>query len=282
MNYSNFNRQNRIIRKRQEKIKKKVVVSIIGKEKIDNRTYKNLKRAFEFIAGKREFTGGQLVKRGMRASVVYELLERLEQKQLIKKVGEKKSPGRGKTDIFSLTVAGEIVAAYINDDFRLLFDALNKIVEKEANPIKRFCLQAFMENYPTDLINVTLEESLRKVGNGKGLNIDELISQLTHSLFLTPFIKRDKKIIDVFRKNAELMEKSEYRNFLFQYFKLQIESLMLFLLEGEKLAKYAESLKEKPELFHYPCDNPKCNNVILIKSFLELPSPPIYLSLIHI
>jgi len=105
---------------------------LIGKEKTDRRTYKNLKRIFGFIAGKKQFTGGQLVKKGMSASIVYELLDKLKEKQLIKKVGEKKSPGRGKTDIFSLTLAGEIVAAYINENIQLLFHALNKLIEKET------------------------------------------------------------------------------------------------------------------------------------------------------
>lgn len=276
----NFNRHNRNNRRRREKIKQKVIISLIGKEKTDRRTFKNLKKFFKFVANKKEFTGSQLVKKGMPASIVYELLEKLKQKQLIIKIGEKKSSGRGKTDIFSFTLAGEIIAACMNDDIQLFFQALNKMIEKEPNPIKRFCLQAFMQNYPTELMQKILEDSIRKaevLEDERGLDIDELASELIQNSFIViPFLKEDEETQQIFRNNIELMQKSEYKELLFLYFKFQIESLMLFSLKGEKLKKYAESLKEKPELFHYPCDNPNCNNVIIIESLLDLVSRPIY------
>ncbi|MEM1561549.1 MAG: hypothetical protein QXV75_01015, partial [Candidatus Bathyarchaeia archaeon] len=56
-------------------------------------------------------------------------------------------------------------------------------------------------------------------------------------------------------------------------FKTQLESFFLLWLEGEKLAKYVESLKLNPQLLHISCHNPKCTNVIEVDSLLKITIP---------
>ncbi|MEM3815501.1 MAG: hypothetical protein QW341_01490 [Candidatus Bathyarchaeia archaeon] len=91
---------------------------------------------------------------------------------------------------------------------------------------------------------------------------------------MMPFLEdEDEERKEIFRKNAELMEKSPFRDWIFLYFKTQLESSFLLWLEDEKLAKYAESLKLNPHLLHVPCHNPKCTNVIEVDSLLKITIP---------
>jgi DNA-binding PadR family transcriptional regulator len=278
MNNSDLDSQNRIIPKVREKEKRKVIIRLIGKYKVDKRTVQNLRKIFTFIGGKREFTGAEIVKNmKIPASVLYPLLDYFESKQIIVKVGEKKSAGRGKTEIYGLTSVGKIVCAYMNSDIKLLEEALREVYEKESNPLKRFFLEALFTNYPSQLLFEVLDFSMRKVKFlPKGMDMDSFISEVFEDAFLNIELlakEEHEKLNELFKKNTELMEKSEHRDFIFLYFKMQMESKWLYLLQGEKLKKYADSLKENPYLLHIPCQNPECNEVILAKSFFEISIP---------
>jgi DNA-binding PadR family transcriptional regulator len=278
MNNSDLDSQNRIIPKVREKEKRKVIIRLIGKYKVDKRTVQNLRKIFTFIGGKREFTGAEIVKNmKIPASVLYPLLDYFESKQIIVKVGEKKSAGRGKTEIYGLTSVGKIVCAYMNSDIKLLEEALREVYEKESNPLKRFFLEALFTNYPSQLLFEVLDFSMRKVKFlPKGMDMDSFISEVFEDAFLNIELlakEEHEKLNELFKKNAELMEKSEHRDFIFLYFKMQMESKWLYLLQGEKLKKYADSLKENPYLLHIPCQNPECNEVISAKSFFEISIP---------
>lgn len=278
MNNSNLDSQNRIIQRVREKEKRKVIIRLIGKYKVDRRTVQNLRKIFTFIGSRKEFTGGEIVKNmGVPSSVLYPLLDDFEKKELIVKVGEKKSAGRGKTEIYGLTCVGKMICAYMNNDEKLLEEALREVYENESNPLKRFFLEALFTNYPSQTLLNILDFSMRKVKFlPKGMDMDSFISEVFEDAFFNIELlakEEREKLNKLFKKNAELMEKSEHRDFIFLYFKMQMESKWLYVLQGEKLKKYADSLKENPFLLHIPCDNPECNNVILAKSFLEVSIP---------
>ncbi|MEM3823470.1 MAG: hypothetical protein QXH87_00895, partial [Candidatus Bathyarchaeia archaeon] len=265
------------VRRREDKVKRKIMVHLIGKGKIDKRTYPNLKAIFSFIGYRENFTGPQIQKnKGLKSSVLYDLLDSLEARGLIEKVGSVKSAGRGETKVYSLTLAGKIVASYINDDKRLLESTLKEVAEKEDNPLKRFFLTAFIENYPSGLMREILEISISRVKDlEEGFDVDDLLSYVFEEAFIMiPFMnEKDMELEAIFRKNAELIDKSPYREWIFTYFKMQLESNFLYTLEGEKLAKYAEALKENPQLLHVPCENPECTNVITVDSLLKMKIP---------
>jgi hypothetical protein len=196
-------------------------------------------------------------------------------------VGKRKSAGRGETTVYGLTIAGKIVASYVNEDTELLVETLKAVAEKEANPLKRFFLNAFITNYPNPLMHEILEISISRVKElEEGFDIGDFIYTIFEDAFvMLPFFateekgKELKELVQIFRKNAELMEKEPNRDWIFLSFKMQLESNYLFTLEGEKLQKYAESLKENPQLLHIPCDNPECNNVIVVDSLLKMSIP---------
>jgi len=278
MDNSHLNSQNRVIQKITEKEKRKVIIRLMGKYKVDKRTVRNLRKIFTFIGSRREFTGAEIVKNmKIPSSVLYPLLSEFEKKWLIIKVGEKKSAGRGKTKIYGLTSVGKIVCAYMNSDIKLLEEALREVYEKESNPLKRFFLEALFTNYPSQLLFEVLDFSMRKVKFlPKGMDMDSFISEVFEDAFFNIELlakEEHEKLNEIFKKNAELMERSEHRDFIFLYFKMQMESKWVYLLQGEKLKKYVDSLKENPYLLHIPCQNPGCNEVILAKSFLEVSIP---------
>lgn len=280
MNNSKLHRQNRSVKRKNDKVKRKILIHLIGKGKVDKRTYRNLKEIFSFI-GKREhceaFTGPEIQRnKRLRGSILYDLIDTFKERGLIAEVGKKKSAGRGETIIYGLTVAGKILASYINDDVKLLRLTLKEISEKEANPLKRFFIGAFLENYPNQLMRDVLEAAIRQLKYAEeGIDIDDFIYEVfEQAFFMIPFVKEgNKELVEVFYKNAELIEKSDYRDFIFSYFKMQLEAMFLYMLEGEKLKKYAQSLKEKPQHLHIPCENEKCENVIVVDSFLKMSIP---------
>ncbi|MEM0058140.1 MAG: hypothetical protein QXG09_04660 [Candidatus Bathyarchaeia archaeon] len=276
MNNSNSDSKNRSIRRKEDKAKRKTLIRLIGKDRIDSRSYQNLKAVFRFIGNREEFTGPQIRKNtGIRDSVLYDLLDSLKSRGLIEEAGSFKSPGRGETIVYRLTLAGKIVASYVNNDARLLTSALREVAEREANPLKQFFIEAFLENYPGELMREILEISISTIKDlEEGFDVDDLLSYVFEEAFIMmPFIEMDKELEAVFRKNAELMEKSPHRDWIFTYLKMQLESNFLYILEGEKLAKYAESLKLNPQLLHIPCENPECTNVIMVDSLLKMSIP---------
>jgi hypothetical protein len=278
MNNSHLNSQNRVIQKVREKEKRKVIIRLMGKYKVDKRTVQNLRNIFMFIGCRREFTGGEIVKnKKIPSSVLYPLLNDFELKGLIVKVGEKKSAGRGKTEIYGLTSVGKIFCAYMNSNEKLLEEALREVYENESNPLKRFFLEALFTYYPSKLLFEVLDFSMRKVKFlPKGMDMDSFISEVFEDAFfnIELLAKEEREELNkLFGKIADLMEKSEHRDFIFLYFKMQMESKWLYVLQGEKLKKYADSLKENPQLLHIPCQNPECNEVILAKSFFEVSIP---------
>jgi len=271
-------RTNRSIRRAREKEKRKTIIHLIGKGKTNKRTKRNLEKIFSFIGNKKQFTGPQIQKnKKLKSSVLYDLLDTLTNRGIITVVGAVKSAGRGQTKIYALTTAGKIIASYFNDDTKLLTSTLKEISEKEPNFLKRFFIEAFTENYPTRYMRKVLEEAIHKAKRlEKGLNIDDFISELTQeAFFLIPFIKeeeeeRKKELELIFKKNVELIEKSEHRDLIFQYFKMQMESRWLYTLQKQKLKKYAESLKENPQCLHIPCKNPNCYNTTIIDNLQKL------------
>ena len=278
MNNPKFSSEDRSIRRARDKAKRKTAIRLLGKEKTDLRTFKNLVRIFDFIGRRQEFTGPEIVKNlRMASSIVYDLLRVLLKAKTIRKADEKKSAGRGKTDIFTLTTTGKIVAAFVTDNMILLESALKNIMEEEPNPLKHFAIQAFLANYSTNVMKNVLESSIRRAETlDAGINIDGLVTELIQNTFiLSSQLNRDskKEMEKIFWKNAELTEKSEHRDFLFLYFKMQMESFFLQSLEKEKLAIYVESLKEDPQMFHIPCENVKCTNVIKTDTFLNVNIP---------
>lgn len=280
MNSSNLDSENRTVRRKEEKAKRKIIVHLVAKGKADKRTYRNLKAIFSFIGNREQFTGPQIQKnKGVKSSVLYDLLASLKERGLIVEVGKVKSAGRGETKVYSLTLAGKIVASYVNDDSKLLMSSLKEIADKEANPLRKFLIQAFMENYPSSLMREILEFSISRLKSEDGVSIDDLLSDIFEGAFLeTPFFKEEdeelkEELQKIFRKNALLMEKSPYRDWIFQYFKMMLESRFLYWLEGEKLRSYAESLRGNPQLLHVPCENPKCTNVIEVDSLVKMSVP---------
>lgn len=278
MNYLKSDVEARSVRRAEEKAKRKVIVHLIGKSKADSRTYSNLKKIFDFIGSHKEFTAPQIQKaKRIKSSVLYDLIHSFEKLGLIEEIGKKKSSGRGETIIYHLTSIGKIVTAYMNRDVALFEESLREIYENESNPLKRFFLEALFTNYPSQVLLNILDFSMRKVKFlPKGMDMDSFISEVFEDAFfnIALLAKEEREELNrLFKKNAELMEKSEHRDFIFLYFKMQMESKWLYVLQGEKLKKYADSLKENPLLFHIPCDNPECNEVILAKSFLEVSIP---------
>lgn len=282
MNNSNLPIQNRIVQRKNDKVKRKVLVHLIGKGKVDKRTYRNLREIFSFIGKREQFTGPEIQRnKRLRGSILYDLIDALEERGLIVEVGKRKSAGRGETTVYGLTIAGKIVASYVNEDAELLVETLKAVAEKEANPLKRFFLNAFITNYPNPLMHEILEISISRVKElEEGFDIGDFIYTIFEDAFvMLPFFateekgKELKELVQIFRKNAELMEKEPNRDWIFLSFKMQLESNYLFTLEGEKLQKYAESLKENPQLLHIPCDNPECNNVIVVDSLLKMSIP---------
>jgi len=282
MNNSNLPMQNRSVQRKNDKVKRKILVHLIGKGKADKRTYRNLKEIFSFIGRREQFTAPEIQRnKGLRGSILYELIDALEERGLIVEVGRRKSAGRGETIVYGLTVAGKILASYVNEDTELLGKTLKAVAEKEANPLKRFFLNAFITNYPSPLMRTVLEASISQIrGLEEGLDIGDFISTIFEDAFIRlPFYAKKeseeyKELVQIFRKNAMLMEKEPNRDWIFLYFKMQLEASYLFTLEGEKLQKYAESLKENPLLLHVPCDNSECNNVIVVDSLLKMSLPP--------
>ena len=282
MDCSNLPMQNRIVRRKNDKVKRKVLVHLIGKGKVDKRTYRNLKEIFSFIGRREQFTGPEIQRnKGLRGSILYDLLDTLEERGLIMEVGKRKSAGRGETTVYSLTVAGKIVASYVNEDTTLLVETLKAVAEKEANPLKRFYLNAFITNYPSESMQEILEVSIRRIKDlEEGFDIGDFIYTIFEDAFVMfPFFAEEensedfKELVQILRKNAELMEKEPNRDWIFLSFKMQLETNYLFTLEGEKLQKYAESLKQNPQLLHIPCYNPECNSVIVIDSLVKMSFP---------
>ncbi|MEM2273567.1 MAG: hypothetical protein QXX56_05060 [Candidatus Bathyarchaeia archaeon] len=255
-----------------------MIIHLIGKGKIDKRTYRNLKAIFGFIGKCEEFTGPQIQKNlGLKGSVLYDLLGALERKRLIEEAGRIKSTGRGETRVYRLTLVGKMVASYVNDDMDLLVSALKQIAEKTTNPIKRFIIEAFIKNYPSSMMREILEASIIKtVGAEEEFDIIDLLSNVFEgALIMFPLLEDgDNEIVQIFRKNAELMENTPLRKWFFLYVKTQLESFYLYHLEGEKIAKYIKSLAQNPDLFNVPCRSPECTNVITASSLLEISIPP--------
>jgi hypothetical protein len=271
MNNPNLDRRNRAIKKEREKAKRKTVIRLLGKERTDKRTSQNLREFFNHISYNKRFTGPEIVKnKHIKGSVLYPLIELCSNRHLIQKAGEKPSAGRGHTAIYTLTTTGKILSAYVTDNSELFREAMNELIEEECNPLKRFGLEACKDNFETDLIHGMLEHSIRRAENiiTKGLDVDNLLSELIQNTFsLTSFMKPD---VQLFKKNAALIEKSKQRDILFQYFKMQLESNFFLHLKEDKLKAYADSLKENPELLHIPCENEACLNVTILDSFLKI------------
>jgi hypothetical protein len=241
--------------------------------KIDPRTVKNLEETFDFLAQRQEFTGPELQKnKSMRGSIVYDLLRIFRNKHFIESAGEKPSSGAtGKTEIYRLTIAGKILAAFATDNMTLLVSALKDVLKDEANPIKQFAITAFIKNYENPVMQSVLESSIKRAISisVKEYNIDQLMTELILNTFtLSPNRTQDQT--SWFKKNADLMEESPHRGFLFQYFKMQIEALQLMTLKGDKLKKYAETLTNQPEFLHLPCISQDCTKVITTKTFVGI------------
>jgi len=274
LNNSNSYRQNRILREK-ERMKRKIIIRLLGKEKIDRRTAQNLLEIFNYISYSQRFTGPEITKnKRIRGSVLYLLIKAFIDKRLVQKVGEKPSAGAlGSTAIYTLTTQGKILSAYVTGHDALFRTAMDEMITEERNPLKCFCLEALKENFETESARMLLEHSIRRAETmiTKGLGADTLMSELIGNAFsLISFTEPDTQL---FKKNATLIERSKYRGALFQFFKMQIESDFFLSLSDDKFSVYANSLKENPELLHIPCQNPECLNVVKLDSFLKIAIP---------
>jgi len=106
----------------------------------------------------------------------------LESRRLIEEVGRIKS-------------AGKIVAAYINDDTDLLVNTLRQIAEKTTNPLKRFIVETFVENYPSNIMGNILEFSVSKLKYiDEGFDVDDMLSCVFEDAFIMmPFLEGEDR-----------------------------------------------------------------------------------------
>jgi hypothetical protein len=153
----------------------------------------------------------------------------------------------------------------------LLISALQEILKKEVNPIKCFCLEAFIKNYGNKTMQSLLENSINRAQNvsGRGFTIDQFMFELIQNTFTLPPPKEEEQE-EWLRKNAELMDKSPHRDFLFLYFKSQIENNLLATLGPEELKLYVEDLKEDASSLHLPCRTSSGFKVLRTKTFRDI------------
>lgn len=265
------NRVTRIEDKEKKKMKRRIIVQLFGKQKTDPRTEKNLEEFFNFIVPRKEFTGSEIVANTrMGSSAAYSLIEIMKKRHIIEKVSERVSAGRGKIDIFKLTNVGKLIASYVTDNTTLLTEALSNIEDMKSNPLMKFSMEAFTNNYGNEIMKQVLENSVRKaLGMSGKIDLDMFISEGILDTNVLALLSKDTQLVKIARKNAELME-SQNNQAAFLFLKMQIESTMLRKLSGDKLQKYIESLDQNHKMLHLPCENPNCNEVILVEKLTKL------------
>jgi hypothetical protein len=265
---------NRTIRRadsKRKKEKRKMIATLLSKHKIDFRSGKNLEDFFNYISNKFEFTIPQVTKNTGMSSVAWTLADSMLEKHLIVKTGEKTSSGRGKTDVFALTPAGKIMAAYVTESNDQLSKAICALKEKETNPILRFSLDAFLQNYQDPTMRSVLEDSFEtavcKTNTGE---ISETFTDIMLEALSVAPTTQDSTARQIAIKNIQLVE-SQHNVPMITYMKMQLESSFLTKLNGKKLDKYIEALQHDAfGIIHLPCENPDCNEVIRLSRLMDL------------
>jgi len=261
-----------------QKERKKLAQILLG-TKPDKRSLKNLETIFNHIINNQEFSGPELRRRGVGTTWFYEnFVPRMVKCGVIEEGKEPKTSGRGTTQYYRASDVGLLFAAYYVKDIATLKTVLQKMITTEENPITQFSLKSFITNYSDEVVLALFDRvfhhiTLGRVGNEKTL-MEEIQELFINGLFDASLFSIGRRPTneqaDFFNRNVEFIEKAPERNYVFWYNKMVIESHLLNVLQGKKLKSYFESLWKTPTLFHVPCLNEKCNEVI-VSDTLVLP-----------
>ena len=262
LNSSSSSGESRHVQRARKKAKFKIIGKLFGKKRQESRTVSNVDKAFKFLMDRSdvEFTGRTFKRNtGVRGTSAENLLDNLEHGHFVAEVRKEKGPGqKGGTAVYRLTVGGKILTAYWMEDYtQLLGKAIVELLGQEQNPIYRFCLEVFDENcgkredLGKSMVKTVLNNSIQNamLSGGRQPDIAYFIAASIQNAFKALPSEKQR---EWFCENVKIMEKSPHRDFLFLFFKTQLESHVLTVLKDHELQKYVEALKNHPENLHLP------------------------------
>ena len=250
-----------ILKNRKER--KKIIRRLLGKEP---RKEKSLKTIFQLMLENREFSGPNLRKLGVKTSWFYNVFLPIALRKGMLEPGKTiKSAGRGQTQFYRPTRVGRMVAAYYlqrTDEMRKL---LTELLEEEEHPVLKFALETFLGFTESEFWAV-MDKIFQSVSNSKKISMEKVEHVFADCLFNFSIFTEGKIPDEEAKRRVELVIKRinqhPQRDILFWFFKLFLEAMIMRSLKGEKLKNYLEHLRKTPKLFHLPCLNEKCPNVI--------------------